>query len=410
MNYKSNMGGMNPQRNCQNSMPNNNPNTDCLEVCDQSIFFSGLCDGQNFDISKNYWTELSINGAICVPEQKPLIEQIDSINAKTEIMSIKVIETPGLNNATIENYEGRKLTTRKLIVEGLICLTVSYVSMCKDQSVHSFHGKVPFSAFIVISREIGTGANKKDTLNLNFMVASCIEDVCVKSIQNRVVNVTATFILSATQVANPCDESYFLDSGIECRDVVDCISCEDNQNIVISGVCPPEKIRNLITTNMEKYWNEISVPEVLTIPSFKPDVEQILSINSKVEIMCQKVIETPIATQNRVAPGQVVVANGKNLANLNLTGRKLIIEALLRQRITYVSSTDCQSVHSAHFDIPISTYIMVPQKTLLTDKFKIVPCIEDIYACILNPRQIFKNTTLFFKAVPVTCPLGIAMI
>ena len=278
--------------------------------------------------------------------KKPEIEEIDSVNAKIEIINKKVIVTPGVEGVDIYNYEGKIATGRKLIIEGLVCLTISYVSNRKDQSVHSFHGKVPFSAFIVLPNK----CKEEDPLNNNFIVSSCIEDICIKSI---------------------CDR--------------------------ISGVCSEEKIKDLLKakndkcpTSYPKLWTEISVPEVLNISFMKPDIKQILSVNSELKILCQKVINTP-------------VSEGANLENLNLTGKKIVIEAVLEQRITYVSKSNCNSVHAEHFKVPVSAYIVAPKGVELTDKFKIVSCIEDIFVCILNDRQIFKNSTIFFKAIPIKC-------
>ena len=376
----------------------------CQEQCmnEESIFFSGLCNPEDFNIDNGLWTEQSISGSIYVPFQKPLIEEIDSVNAKIEIVSKKVIVTPGVVNKNIYNYEGKISTGRKLIIEGLVCLTTSYVSTNKNQSVHSFHGKVPFSAFIVLPYTSGTGVI--DPLDINFIVSACIEEVCIKSICDRAVNLTVTFVLSATKGISSCNKSYFADSGIDCsvnsaNSGEQCPACTESNKAVIAGVCSTAKIQTLLTEILDdednpipQLWTEISIPEVLTIPSVKPDVDQILSVNSNIKILCQKVIETPVAI-------------GANLENFNLTGKKIIIEAVLSQRITYVSKTDCQSVHAAHFNVPVSAYIMAPDTTELTDKFKIIACLEDIYACVLNDRQIFKNSTLFLKALPIKCQI-----
>lgn len=375
----------------------------CKEQCikKDSIFFSGLCDADDFNIDNGLWTEQSITGSIYVPFQKPLIEEIDSVNAQIEIVSKKVIVTPGVVDIDIYNYEGKVSTGRKLIIEGLVCLTTSYVSTDIDQSVHSFHGKVPFSAFIVLPYSDLIGA--VDPLNVNFIVSACIEEVSIKAICDRTVNLTATFVLSATPGVSSCNKSYFADSGIDCNKSTnageECPAFVKSNQPVISGVCSTAKIETLLSQVLDpegdpvpQLWTEISIPEVLTIPSVKPYIDKILSVNTSIEILCQKVIETPIAA-------------GANLENLNLTGKKIIIEAVLRQRVTYVSKTDCQSVHAAHFNIPVSAYIMAPDTTELTDKFKIITCIEDIYACVLNDRQIFKNSTLFLKALPIKCLL-----
>lgn len=372
----------------------------CKDNCirKESIFFSGLCNPKDFDIDNGLWTEEGVSGSVHVPLKKPEIEEIDSVNAKIEIINKKVIVTLGVEGVDIYNYEGKIATGRKLIIEGLVCLTISYVSNKKDQSVHSFHGKVPFSAFIVLPNK----CKEEDPLNNNFIVSSCIEDICIKSICDRTVKLTVTFALKANKSAMSCDKKFLSDSGIDCNknnldDKKECKDCIENNKPVISGICSEEKIKDLLKakndkcpTSYPKLWTEISVPEVLNISFMKPDIKQILSVNSELKILCQKVINTPIS-------------EGANLENLNLTGKKIVIEAVLEQRITYVSKSNCNSVHAEHFKVPVSAYIVAPKGVELTDKFKIVSCIEDIFVCILNDRQIFKNSTIFFKAIPIKC-------
>lgn len=381
----------------------NNLITKCnVEMTDNdSIFFGGLCKPGKFLLTgANYWTELTVNGKVEVPSEKPSIEAIDSINTKIDIIRRKVVLTPAKYTSTtddtvtvassVNSLEGKRTTGRKLIVEGLLCFTISYVSKAIDQKVHSFHGQIPFSAYIVVPYVIGT----VDSLNINYEVASCLEDIMVKEFCDRNVELCATFVLQAIPSDKACDDSYLNDSGIPCglnlkRRMTDNCVCGDAEP-VIGGLCPLGKIKSvLIDTATDTKWTEIFVPEILNIPSYKPDVEQILTVTSKVDIICQKVIATPTA--------------GPNYEGIQLTGKKVIVEAILRQRITYVSKTECQSVHSAHFDVPLSVFIVVPSDTALTAKFKLTTCIEDIFSCALNPRQIFKNITLFIKADNIQC-------
>ncbi|MPQ43214.1 DUF3794 domain-containing protein [Clostridium tarantellae] len=375
-------------------------------IDNSSIFFGGLCTPEEFKLDNaNFWTELSVNGTICVPEVKPCIESIDSINTKIEILKTEVIITPAIyRNVTddsidvtnsVRNLEGKITTGRKLIVEGLLCFSVTYVSTNLNQSVHSFHGQIPFSAYIIVPYQIG----RTDSLDINYQIASCLEDVMVKAVNERCISICAAFVLQAIPSDKMCDDSYLTDSGIPCNFNINSncnheYPCMDHEPMFY-GVCSLKKIKPILdvtqvnrnTSNCQ--WTELFVPEILNIPDHKPDIEQILSVTSNLDIICQKVILSPQAERNH--------------ENLVLTGKKLVIEAVLRQRITYVSTSDCHSVHSAHFDIPLSALIVVHPNTNLTDKFRITACIEHIYACALNPRQIFKNTTLFLKADNITC-------
>ncbi|WP_416176466.1 hypothetical protein [Clostridium sp.] len=105
------------------------------------IDINGICDPTTIDLTTYpYWTQISIPETLVVPEQKPDIEEINSINASVEIVRTKVIVTPTSDG---ENIEGKILTGRKLIIEGNVVQSVSYTALEPEQSVHSAHFAVP---------------------------------------------------------------------------------------------------------------------------------------------------------------------------------------------------------------------------------------------------------------------------
>ncbi|NFO11628.1 DUF3794 domain-containing protein [Clostridium botulinum] len=355
---------------------------DCIN--EESIEFSGICEPDEFEMNTDYWTDICTVGTVVVPEEKPSIEEIDKISATVEILKKKTIITPKGPNGSVINNEGKNSTGKKLVVEGLICLSISYVSLTKEQRVHSFHGQIPFSTFIVLPASA--------CVDYDYLINYCLEEIKVKKVCDRTVDLSIDLLIKATPIVTTCNKSLLDSSGLECTTNVGIENCTKQQcftdNPDIKGICDSEKVIQLLEDE-SKEWTELSIPELLTIPQEKPDIYQILSVNSRVEIMCQKVIATP----------DTAVANYEGNT---LTGYKLLVHALLRQRITYISTSECGSVHSAHYDMPISAYIVLDGKdTNFTDKYKIKACIEDIYACPLNERQIFKNTTLFIKAEPI---------
>lgn len=372
-------------------------NGDCIKyeddcnICvdEDSIFFSTNCEHPDCFILGDNWQEEVFVGTVVVPCEKPSIEQIDSINADVQIISKKVILTPFLESATglqNTNIEGKITTGRKLIVEGLICLSISYVSLNIDQSVHSFHGQIPFSSFIVLP--------ENTDLDQNFLVDSCIEKICVNRVCERSIDLTAAIMIKATKSVNLCAESFYKNYGVDCT--CDTSNCSEHgcgiEPLIIKGVATEDELTKVLVPGKNpRLWTEISVPELLTIPCFKPDVKKLLSVTSSAKIVCQNVIKTPIPPENN--------------EGFTLTGLKLLVHLILRQRITYVSTEHCNSVHSAHYDIPISAYIILPdnEKFDIGSKFKIDAYIEDLFACAINERQVFKNTTLFIKAESLVC-------
>ncbi|MEN6411791.1 MAG: DUF3794 domain-containing protein [Veillonellales bacterium] len=159
--------------------------------------------------------------------------------------------------------------------------------------------------------------------------------------------------------------------------------------VEIIGLCDPatltfEDVDPALAT--DRNWSELSIPEVLTLPCQKPDIESIDKVYIQVRIISQRIIETPEGT--------------KNQEGTTLTGKKLIVEGILHQKIVYTAAVRQQSVHAAHFDIPFSTFIVLKSTIAVTDLLCIDSCVEDVFVQAVNSRQIFKNVTLFLRAKP----------
>jgi len=76
----------------------------------------------------------------------------------------------------------------------------------------------------------------------------------------------------------------------------------------------------------------------------------------------------------------------------------VIVEGELKQTVQYVADEITQPVHGTHFNVPISVYIVLPPNFDEASCVSVEGYIEDIYAEMLNKRQIFKNTTILLVA------------
>lgn len=154
---------------------------------------------------------------------------------------------------------------------------------------------------------------------------------------------------------------------------------------IVKNLIEYEGIADFLPQFTEKYAaiKEFNVQETLNIPTAKPDIEQIVKVKSELVITSIKVIKTPIAI---------------SLDEQKLTGWKLIVEGELKQVVQYVADEPRQSVHAAHFDVPISVFIVLPPDYKEGTCVSVEGYIEDIYAEKLNSRQIFKNTTILLVA------------
>lgn len=123
--------------------------------------------------------------------------------------------------------------------------------------------------------------------------------------------------------------------------------------------------------------------ESVLLPEAKPDVLKIVKVVSEITISDSRVIRTPKAT---------------SLEGQKLTGFKLMIDGTLNQKVEYVGETPSQAVHAVHFNIPFSTFIILPETFKPSTNVNVIGYIEDISADIFDQRNIFVNATLLIVA------------
>lgn len=174
------------------------------------IDISGLCISNNVNeiICKHpYWMQMNISKTLVIPEKKPDIEEINSLNISVDILRKKVVKTPfsqlNINSSYIPNFEGKISTGRKLIIEGLLCIKVSYTAKDITQSIHSAHFYIPFSSYIIIPLTVDFLNNDNnikafvDSLNINYEIDSCIEDVSINLLNPRTISKQIIILLYA---------------------------------------------------------------------------------------------------------------------------------------------------------------------------------------------------------------------
>lgn len=130
-------------------------------------------------------------------------------------------------------------------------------------------------------------------------------------------------------------------------------------------------------------FKQFTVQETLVLPEAKPDIEQIVKVIAQIEIDCVKVIRT---------------TTGISLEGQMLTGFKAIVEGEIVQKIEYVADECTQSVHAAHFSVPFSTFIVLPDTYILGTPVTVKGYIEDIFVEKIDKRSIFKNVILLLNA------------
>lgn len=164
------------------------------------------------------------------------------------------------------------------------------------------------------------------------------------------------------------------------------MACELSDDIEIVGLCDE------FPDNTQGSFTQLKVPEVVTIPEQKPDIEQVIQILVEAKITNLRLIETPVGVSEE---GQI------------LTGEKLVIEGKIHQKVIYVAdvSDGSQPVHSAEFDVPFSTFVVVPKcyigliKPGKEDIINVQACIESVFIEQINSREVIKSSMLFINAI-----------
>lgn len=109
-----------------------------LEIFRDMISYTGIAEPEDYPHDPIAYKQFAITRQLCVPTPKPDIEGIIKIISEAMIKNVRLLRTP---------YD------LKFIVDGIITQTIMYTAAVPDQSVHTFHGEIPFSEIIVLNLE-----------------------------------------------------------------------------------------------------------------------------------------------------------------------------------------------------------------------------------------------------------------
>lgn len=157
--------------------------------------------------------------------------------------------------------------------------------------------------------------------------------------------------------------------------------------VVFSQGIPPfpitENSNTVFTRIVLSNFKQISIDSKITIPSVKPDIEDILNIDIEPEATNTRIIQTMPSVS---LEGQILTAN------------KLIIDGRLNTIIEYVADDTEQTVHAAESSKPFSCFLVIPEEFEPEFSAKITFIVENIYYKKLDERTVFVSVTLYVKA------------
>lgn len=371
--------------------------------CKFNVGKHGACDPSRITINGSdrtqlNWNEISVPEIVDVPSQKPDIEDIDDVFVDAKIDCVKLIETPFAYNV----YERLATPLEITLVTDAINLAVVNIQPIIDA----------VNAILLVP---GLPAIPEVTALQDALTAvtNAAADLTT-AINNALTALGAACIAAATLIT--LIESVQL--AIELlQNALDLLIAAANALVIAVNAIDPVIVGPLVEAAVTVLLNAITVVTDQLLLALDALSAAILSIG---------------ITQ--------YFALTSNEEGTCLSGRKIIIEGTLKQKVVYTGLVERQSVHSMHNCIPFTSYIipyakfegLTPVENLevlidattceteiitgfpydpnqeivvdLCEEFGIDICIEDIFAYALDNRTVFKNITIFLKARPeVSC-------
>lgn len=417
-----------------------NNNTKC--GCDFNIKTVGNCDISKLNLNGKdranlNWTEISVPEILNIPELKPDIEGIDQVYANVILDNVKLIETPfAYKKYTLYSLYEEIIGLPDLLEVGpLITAVDAVLAVLSNPDDPLTPGVVQLLEGLLSS--LAPYSNVPVISALITSLENIITDVgtLVKDITSALDAVIAAVLNLVAAINSEPNNVDLICSLIQV--VIDTLNTL--KTIIESVVGIVEGLLDTLTAVLDV---------VAAIPVVGPIVAGLIQgVIDGVQLLLDSLTNTLVAAVTNLIDGLLTTLVNVNCTNscifklignaegTCLTGRKLIIEGTLKQKIVYTAEVDVQSVHSANYEVPFIAFIIPYAKfegatyqenievydpvtdgpivingynydcelginVDLCEEFNIEKCIEDIYVYALDKRRIFKNITVFLKAKP----------
>lgn len=138
------------------------------------------------------------------------------------------------------------------------------------------------------------------------------------------------------------------------------------------NICGKSSQRDLPTCLSNYPYSEIIKTFKLDIPSYKSDIEKILQVS----------IEASIKKYHMLCA---------------LKWNKLVMYGIIHVKVIYISTISCESIRSAEFDIPFSTFKIISEN--INQDIKFETFIEDVFIEQINKKQFIISTLIFIYPI-----------
>lgn len=180
--------------------------------------------------------------------------------------------------------------------------------------------------------------------------------------------------------------------------IVDCLPCSteiQNQAYLdfdymfdIDGVTYSSNgtaTSNVVSTKAgPESFKQLILDSTLSLPCRNKSSVEIVDSFIEVEILKQEIIDT---LRGASCEGQI------------LTGRKLLIDGTLNERIEYTELCSDQCVNVAEYSIPFNTFIVIPQNCDISENIIIESNIENFDIKSVGNGSVYQNVALLLKVV-----------
>lgn len=364
-------------------------NTGRFKTCDTSRI---VINGKNR--SQLNWNEISVPEIVTIPIEKPNIEEIDEVLVNAKIDCVKLIETP----FAYKIYERLALPVE--VTAAINVITGAIVNI--DPIINAVEAILAIPGLPAIPQVTALQAALTAVTEAETALTTAINDA-----------------LAALEV--PCIAA---------------------QAIVLLLESVQAAITNLvqIALNALILAANALVAAVASIPLIGPAVAAAVTVLlNAITVITNQLVSafTAILSTITLLGNTLFFAILPNEEGTCLSGRKLIVEGTIKQKIVYTGMVTSQSVHSTHNCIPFTAFIIAyanflgsePEENVevlidpatcateiitgfpynpeqginvdLCEEFCVDSFVEDVFAYALDERTVFKNITLFLKASPV---------
>lgn len=395
------------------SCKNNNTNLNNFCGCGFNVKTHGVSDLSRVSINGSdrtslNWSEISVPEILPIPPQKPDIETLDQVYVNAELTSVKLIETPFA-------YKTYSVTATAAQIAAVTALLTPLNTIITTSWPAIYTPGTPPTGLL--------GVLLYTTIPAAYVTAGLVPTAAVTAAIDVVNNAALAVDAAVTALSDAINAlNSILALGTDLTTSLLCRALKDFLAAIQSLITAINALLLALAALIALLPQAIAILILVAYNALVAAINAILtSLNTAITAITD-FLATLITAYIEI------ISNEEGTC---LTGRKLVIEGILRQKVVYTANVSSQSVHSAHFCIPFSAFVIpyanfegltymenvevqpgvfknvfayygcdtpLVLQPVLCEEFSVDVLIEDIFSYALDERTVFKNTTLFFLA------------